>query len=149
MLVLDQSTGKMTTPQAKGGKILTVNRENEDTAALVTLSAASAGGNSADQTNLVGRGVKLAIDITAITGTSPTLTVKVQGKDAASGKYYDILSSVALSAAGTTVLEVYPGIANAANSTLGVTLPKTWRVSYAIGGTTPAVTATIGASVIV
>lgn len=149
MLILDQSTGKMTEAQAKGGKLLTVSRENEDTAALVTLAAASAGGNSADQTNLVGRGVKLAIDITAITGTGPTLTVKIQGKDAASGKYYDILSSAALSAAGTTVLEVYPGIANAANAAQGVTLPKTWRVSYAIGGTTPAVTATVGASVIV
>lgn len=146
MLVFDKLTGKMETPKASGGDIVV---ENVDTAALVTLAAASAGGQSADQTNLRGRGVKLAIDITAITGTGPTLTVKIQGKDAASGKYYDILSSAALSAVGTTVLEVYPGVANAANAAQGVALPRTWRVSYAIGGTTPAVTATIGASVIV
>lgn len=148
MLALDLTTGQMTSLKAKGGKLLMANRENED-ATLVTLTAAAVGGNSADQTNLVGRGVKLVIDITALAGTGPTLTVTVQGKDAASGKYFNILVSTALAAVATTVLEVYPGIANAANAAQGVTLPKTWRVLYAIGGTTPAVTATVGASVIV
>ena len=150
MNLFDQSTGKMTNAQARDGKMLMVTRENADAAALVTLTAAGAGTTvSADQTNLVGRGVKVVVDITAITGTTPTLTVKIQGKDAASGKYYDILSSAALSTVSTVVLEVYPGIANAANATQGLTLPKTWRATCTVGGTTPAVTATVGASVIV
>lgn len=122
---------------------------NVDTAALVTLSAASAGGNSADQTNVNGKGLQLGINITAITGTSPTLTVTVQGKDAASGVYYTLLTSAALSAVAFTQLTVYPGAAATANVSTPQPLPRTWRVLYAIAGTTPAVTATVGASVIV
>ena len=122
---------------------------NFDLAALLTYTAAAAGSNGADQTNAGGRGVKLVIDITALTGTVPTLTVTIQGKDAASGKYYNILVSTALAAVATTVLEVYPGILAVANLATGVTLPRTWRVIAVIAGTTPTVTATVGASVIV
>ena len=122
---------------------------NVDTAALLAYTAAAAGSNGADQANTNARGIKLVVDITALTGVSPTLTVTVQGKDAASGKYYTILASAALAAVATTTLEVYPGIATAANVTAGVTLPRVWRVIAAIGGTTPAVTATVGASMIV
>ena len=124
-------------------------RGNVDTAALLTYAAAAAGSNGTDQTNYNARGVKLVIDITALTGTSPTLTVTIQGKDAASGKYYTILASTALAAVATTTLEIYPGIIAAANVTAGVTLPRVWRVIATIAGTTPAVTATVGASVIV
>ena len=122
---------------------------NTDTAALLTYAAAAVGSNGTDQTNTSARGFKLVIDITALTGVGPTLTVTVQGKDAASGKYYTILASTALAAVATTTLEVYPGIASAANSAAGVTLPRTWRVIAVIAGTTPAVTATVGASMIV
>lgn len=122
---------------------------NLDTAALVTLSAASAGGNSSDQTNMNGRGVQVGINITAISGTSPTLTVTVQGKDAASGAYYTILASASLNATGFTLLTVYPGAATTANVSTPIPLPRTWRILYAITGTGPSVTATVGASVIV
>jgi len=121
---------------------------NVDTGALITHTAASTGVNSADQANYVSRGLKLVIDITAITGSTPTLTVTIQGKDTASGKYYTILASAALSAVATTVLTVYPGLTAAANVTANDVLPKTFRVITAIGGGTPAVTATIGASLI-
>ena len=131
------------------GTSLDRQRGNIDTAALINYTAAAAGTNGTDQTNFNGRGVKLVIDITALTGVSPTLTVTVQGKDAASGKYYTILASAALAAVATTTLEIYPGIATAANATQGVTLPRVWRVITTITGTTPAVTATVGASVIV
>lgn len=121
---------------------------NVDTGALITLTAASSGVNSADQTNLSGRGINLVIDVTAISGTSPTLTVTLQGKDTASGQYYTILASAALTATGVTVLQVFPGAAVTANVSANAQLPRTWRISTAIGGTTPSVTATIGASVI-
>ena len=120
-----------------------------DTGALITHTAASAGVNGADQTNINGRGIKVVVDVTAITGTVPTLTVTLQGKDTASGKYYTLLASTAIAATGTTVMDVYPGLTAAANATANTTLPKTWRVISTIGGTTPAVTATVGASVIV
>lgn len=121
---------------------------NFDTGALITHSAASAGVNGADQNNMGARGIKLVVDITAITGTSPTLTVTLQGKDTASGKYYTILASAALSAVATTVLEVFPGAAVSANVSANSQLPRTWRVITTIGGTGPSVTATVGASVI-
>jgi hypothetical protein len=125
-----------------------VKNWNLEIGALITHSAASAGENGDDQTNISARGVAVVVDITAITGTSPTLTVTIEGKDTASGKYYTLLASVALSATGTTVLTVYPGLSAAANSVANDVLPRTWRVKTAIGGTGPSVTATVGACTI-
>lgn len=115
---------------------------------LLTLAAASASGQIVAQDNPFWRGVQIGVDITAITGTSPTLTVIVEGLDDASGKYYTLLSSAALTATGTTLLTVYPGVTAAANGAASQALPKTWRIRYTIGGTGPAVTATVGASLI-
>jgi hypothetical protein len=120
-------------------------RSPTNTGALIAHNAASAGVNGGDQTNTLFRGLKLVIDITAISGTSPTLTVTVQGKDPVSGKYYTILASAALAAVATTVLTVYPGAPATANVSANDVLPSTWRVISSIGGTGPSVTATIAA----
>lgn len=116
-----------------------------ETGALLTLAAASASVNSNDQTNLNGRGIKVVVDITAISGTTPTLTITIKGKDPTSGKYFILLASAALSTVATTVLTVYPGLTASANVVASDVLPKTWRVEAVITGTTPAVTATIAA----
>lgn len=122
---------------------------NWDTGSLITLSAAGAGTtNGADQLNANASGLQLTIDITAVGGT-PTLTVTIQGKDTASGKYYTLLASAALSSVATTVLRVFPGAPATANVSANDLLPRTWRVIAVVAGTTPSVTATIGASVIV
>lgn len=123
-----------------------VGRNQDSTVA--TLAAAVASAISADQVNANGRGVQISINVTGITGTTPTLTVVLQGKDPASGAYYTLLTSAAISAAGFTQLTLYPGLVAAANVAANSVLPRTWRISYTIGGTTPSVTATIGASVI-
>lgn len=124
-------------------------RYNQGSISLATLAAAGTGTtNTADQVNHGASGVQVIIDITVITGTGPTLTVTIQGKDPVSGKYFTILASAALGATGTTVLKVYPGITAAANASVSDALPRDWRVSYTIGGTTPAVTATIAASLL-
>jgi len=137
--VLNPTTGESWEPQT-----------NHDLAALVTLAAAGVGAtNGADQRNVNHRGVQVVVDITAITGTGPTLTVKLQGKDAASGKYYDLLTSAALAATGTTLLTLYPGAPSTANVSIPQVLPATWRVIATVGGTGPAVTATVGASMII
>lgn len=124
-------------------------RGNVETGALITHTAASAGVNGADQTNYNGRGVKVIIDVTAITGTSPTLTVTLQGKDPTSGKYFTILASAAISTVSTVVLTIFPGATASANVTANDVLPRTFRVISVIGGTTPAVTATVAAVVVV
>ena len=116
----------------------------------LVLSAAGLGTvNTADLYNIPCKGVVVVINITAITGTTPTLTVTVQGKAPAGNVYYTILASAALAATGQTVLRVYPGLTAAANLTASDVIPRTWRISYTIGGTTPAVTATIDAMLIV
>lgn len=120
---------------------------NEDMI-LAVLAAASISDFTNDIIDSRAKGLQLVIDITAITGTTPTLVVTIQGKDPASGKYFTILASASLNATGTTVLTVYPGSATTANVSSAMPLPRTWRVSWTITGTTPAVTATIGASLI-
>ena len=118
---------------------------------LITLAAQGAGTlNSADQDSPLRKdgysplGVKVVIDITAV-GGAPTATFKIQGKDPLSGKYFDILTSAALAAAGTTVLTVYPGVAAAANVSANDVMPRIWRVNLVVAGTTPSVTATVSA----
>lgn len=111
--------------------------------------AISANGNSANFNNNGGRGVKVVVDITALAGTSPTLTVIIEYKDPASGKFITLLSSAALAAVATTELTVYPGAVVTANVSANNSLPKTWRVRWVIGGTAgPIVTASIGAIVL-
>lgn len=127
------------------GQLSTAAGPVDPSAALLTYAAASAGTNSADQVNQSARGVKVVVDITAITGTTPTLTVTIRGKDPVSGKYFTLLASAALNAVATTVLTVYPGATASANVTANDNLPKTWRVEAVIGGTGPAVTVTIAA----
>lgn len=116
-----------------------------ETATMITHTAASAGVNGGDMDGSNSKGVIVFVNITAITGTSPTLTVTLQGKSASSGVYYTILASAALNTTGLTVLKAYPGLTAAANTVANDIVPASWRVITAIGGTTPAVTATISA----
>lgn len=116
---------------------------------LAKLAATAVSDVTTNTTNANARGVMVVIDITAITGTTPTLTVVVQGFDPLSGKYFTLLASAALNAVATTLLTIYPGAAATANVSANLPLPKTWRISWTIAGTTPAVTATIGAIALV
>jgi hypothetical protein len=119
---------------------------NVDGVSLLTLAAANANTNGADQTNSFASGISVVVDITAITGVGATLVVTLEGKDPVSGKYYTILASAGLTAVGTTVLKVFPNATAAANLAVNAPLPKTYRVRATITGTTPAITATVGAS---
>lgn len=118
---------------------------NFEYGSVLTGAAAATGANGVDQQNPTFRGVKVVVNITAITGTTPTLVVTLQGKDPASNVYYTLLASAALNATGATVLTVYPGVTAAANVSVSDVVPKTWRVISTVGGTTPAVTFTVGA----
>lgn len=113
----------------------------------ITLTAASVGSSSADIANQFGMFAHVIIDITALSGTAPTLTVTVEGRDATSGKYYPILVSAALAAVATTVLRIFPGAAATANLSANDFMPTLFRVSVAIAGTTPAVTARIAINI--
>lgn len=122
--------------------------DNQETGAIITHNAASAGVIGADRNATQFKGVLLFIHISAISGTSPTLTVTIEGKAQASGQYYTVLQSAALSAVGLTVLRIYPGLTAAANLVANDILPASYRITTAIGGTTPSVSATISALVV-
>ena len=99
--------------------------------------------NSPDQTNANFKGGHIIIYVASV--NSGTYTPKIQGKDQVSGLYYDILTGSAISASGTTVLKVYPGIGVVANGSASDILPAVWRVQLN-GASTPSMVLSVQAN---
>lgn len=121
---------------------------NLDTTNLVTLAAMAAGTvNSLDLPNTDFVGAVFGVNLTTVTTASVVVTI--YGKDIASGAYYPILASQAITAAGVTVLSIYPGLIGTATQ-ISAVLPRTYRVTVVVtnNGGTAAVTGTVGASLI-
>ncbi len=97
-------------------------------------------GDSGPLLNNNATGIQVVIGVTAVSGTTPVLTVKLQGKDPVTGAYYDILVSVGINASGETVLTLFPGAATTANVSVNGFLPAMYRILYTITGTTPSFT---------
>lgn len=121
---------------------------NSDGIILLASGAVIVNGNSADQTNLGARGIKLFIATGAFGASEATMTVIVQGRDPVSGTYYNILTSASLTASTFTVLSVYPGLAVTANVSANDVLPKTWRAiwtasNWGTGGSTLGIAAAL------
>jgi hypothetical protein len=117
-----------------------------DHGVLITHTAASTGSTGPVIGTHQGAGIIVFINVTAITGTTPTLTVTLKGCiDGTPSATYTILASAAINATGLTVLRVYPGLTAAANAAANDVVPGYCQISTAIGGTSPAVTATISA----
>lgn len=95
--------------------------------AVLPSAARTTDTNSDDIGNLGGAGVVVVIDMTEGEAVD-TVTFHIQGKDDASGKYYTILSSTALNAVATTVLQVHPALTVVAFSAASHLMPETWRV---------------------
>ena len=95
---------------------------------LLDSAARTATTQSAEQDNRVSRGVQVIFDLTAIPATPSGVTPKIQAHDPASGNWIDLLSGGSITATGTTVLTVYPGIAETANESASDVLPRVWRV---------------------
>jgi hypothetical protein len=74
------------------------------------------------------RGVHVVIDVTAVAAT-PSVTPSIEGYDTLSGKWYTLLTGSAITATGTTVLKVYPGITAVANAAASDVIPNRIRVS--------------------
>jgi hypothetical protein len=92
-------------------------------------------------------GVHLVLDITAVSGTNPTLDVKLQRYDPASAKWVDLTSAAwaQKTGTGTSDLTVYPGIAETANLSVSDVMTEELRIVWTIGGTaTPTFTFSIG-----
>lgn len=119
-------------------------RGNLDQTVGITAAGVTITQTGADQTNYNGRGVTVVLDMTSI-GTG-NVTLSIQGKDNASGKYYTIFTGAAVSTNSTNVYTVYPGITAAANVSAAAVLPRVWRVVVTANNAN-ATTYTVGACV--
>lgn len=97
------------------------------------------------QINDARKGCHVTVDITVNAGAAGSITATIEGQDPASLKWYTILASAALTAVGTTVLRVYPGLVAAANLVANDIIPRAWRVNVVANNANP-VTYSVGAS---
>lgn len=117
-------------------------------------TVATASGNSglilegsSNPENEVARGVTLLVNVSAASGTTPTLAFTVQAKDPASGNWFALgPASTTITTTGQQVIQLSLGDGtDSAAVTIPVSLPALpWRVAYTIGGTTPSFTFSVG-----
>lgn len=130
----------------------TMDREyNNTTGTLMTSAAQTATIASGSQTNFNARGVTIYVNVTANSGTTPTLQPVFQGQDPITSNWFALIAPAsAIAAANTTwTFMMYPGIATTATTpiwTYSAALPRIWRVNFIIGGTTPSITFSAGFS---
>lgn len=134
-------------PYVFNGATFDVTEGNMGFSALAS-GARAASGNTPDFTNISGAGAIVFVDITAVAGATPNMTVKLQSKDPVSGNYVDIPGAVtaSLTAIGTYMLAVRPGITVVANQAIAQPVPRTFRLVYTIGGGTTSITFSLGLS---
>ena len=84
----------------------------------------------------------LFLNITAASGTVPTLDVKIQAKCQTAGIYIDIPGAAfgQKIAAGTDMLVIAMGVTASANKAVSHPMPAQYRAVCTVGGTTPSFT---------
>lgn len=111
--------------------------QNRTIAVKASGAVGAAGGNSVAFTNRDCRGVTVVVKNTAGSGTSPTITVKLQENVAGAG-WIDVTgattAAIAAVTPATTYFTLYPGVTVASNVGISRPLGKSWRVAWAIGG---------------
>ena len=123
----------------------------------VTVFSSSARGSGANNSNSIinhcAKGGIFWLDVTAVSGTSPTLDVKIQGYDQTGGDWVDLGDNVAgtgayafaqKTGAGQDQLTIYPGLTASGNAVCNGILPQQLRAVGTVGGSsTPTVTFTL------
>jgi hypothetical protein len=121
-----------------------VNTPSSDLTVLAS-AAQTTTQTQADQTNNTARGIIAVLDMTTI-GTG-SVTLEIDGKDIASGKYYALLTGAAVVSNSTNVYTCFPGATAAANVTANAMLPHTWRIKVTANNANSA-TYSVGASLL-
>jgi hypothetical protein len=107
-------------------------------------SARTASGNGTASINYNWRGAIFYLNVTAASGTTPTLTWRIQWSYDGGTTWIDYdttnLQTASITTTGASKLIVYPGITTTANAQLGLPLPRNFRTAWTIGGTTPSFT---------
>lgn len=126
--------------------------KNLDGVTVMNVTSGTSTQTSANQTNANGRGAYIIVNVTTLTGTSPTLTPKIQGVDPVSSQPFQLLlATTAISAAGTFVYLIYPNApagAGGVTQSVAFPLPKTYNVVMTVGGTVTVEAYTVAASYI-
>lgn len=143
--IADVSQNLLYFPQRVIGTDQSGNAVASQDLTLITATGVTTTQTSSDQINYTGRGLIVVLDMTTV-GTG-SVTLEIDGKDAASGKYYALLTGAAVTTNSTNVYTVYPGATAVNNTTTCFPLPHTWRVKVTANNAN-ATTYTVGASVI-
>lgn len=116
----------------------------------VTIAASAArttSSNSGTLSNdIKAKGIHIVLDISAASGTTPTLDVTLERFDQVAAKWVAMPGAAFAQKTGTGTddLTIYPGIAETANRSVSDVLTEDYRLAWTIGGTTPSFTFTLG-----
>lgn len=144
---LTSNTVLVTTPGLYNGVTTDQQRGNLDNLTVINASAVTTTQTSTDQKSYNARMLYLVVNVTTLTGTSPTLTPKLQGKGPVAAQYFGIGAALtAISAAGTYVY-LYaisaPAAAGGVTATIAFPVPRTYNVVMTAGGTITNATYTV------
>ena len=97
-----------------------------------------------------GKGVFLVLDVTASSGTSPTLDVTLERYDTTSDSWVALPGAAFAqqTGTGTNGLTVYPGIGETANESVSDHIGNYFRAVATIGGTSPSFTFSLAGQVL-
>lgn len=95
---------------------------------------------TATQNNPVLTRARLLINVSAVSGTSPSCVVGIQALNPTSNTWVTVTSRAAITAAGDYVYLTGPGSGSSAGVTDTEPVPMQWRLIFTITGTTPSFT---------
>lgn len=110
---------------------------------LIASAAFTTTQTTADLANFAGSGIRVVLDVT-VAGTG-SVTLEIDAKDVASGKYVALLTGVAVTTISTNVYVIHPALTAATNAIAKDVLPHTWRVRVTANNAN-SVTYSVGAS---
>lgn len=138
--------------QIASGAVQVIAPMTRDLGAVQTHTARTAGTTySSDQSGFNVSRIVCVFNQSSYTG-NPSTTFSIQNKDAASGNYYTLVTSAAITSAtglNTPVtLAAGAGVNASANAASNLPIARNWRTSTTVAGSsTPTVWGTVGCSV--
>lgn len=105
--------------------------------AILPSAARTTSQSSGALNNNYARGILVVVDVTVNAGTAGSITVTIKGSDPNSSKTWNILASAAITAVGTTVYRVYPGLTAAGNLVASDVLPQRYQIDVTANNANP------------
>lgn len=138
--------------QIASGAVQVIAPMTRDLGALQTHTARAAGTtNASDQSGFNVSRLVCVFNQSSYTG-NPSTTFSIQNKDSASGQYYTLVTSAAVTSAtglnAPVTLAAGAGVNASANAASNLPIARNWRTSTTVAGSaTPMLWGTVGCSV--